>query len=88
MKTTFNKAMSGIMALPIIVGVIWGYAALAGDVNKNSIHTLQANMDRWTYLKIQWEEREQTPAVKREVARLQRQIAIALAEVKSRQERN
>lgn len=85
---TIGKITSYLTAMAILVGAVFAYAALASDVNNNSIHTLQANMDRWTYLKIQYEEREQTPAVKAEVARLQRQIDIALAEVKSRQEKD
>ena len=88
MKITVTKVTSTIGAVAILVGAVFAYAALAADVNKNSIHTLQANIDRWRYLRIQYEQQEQNPSVKAEVERLQEQIDIAVAEIKSRQEKN
>lgn len=91
MKITIAKISSAIVSLPVLVGVIWGYAALAGDVNKNSIHTLQSNVDRWTYLYLQYEQSNPQPratATQAQIERWKQQINLALAEINSRQEKD
>ncbi len=91
MKITVAKISSAIVAVPVIVAGIWWGAALAADVNKNSIHTLEYNIDRWTYLKLQYEATNPTPRppiIQAQIIKWEQQINLALAEIESRQEKN
>ena len=90
MKITIGKVSSTIVSTAIIVGVILTYAALASDVNKNSIHTLEYNIDRWTYLKLQYEATNPEPrplVIAAQIIKWRQQINLALSEIKSRQEK-
>jgi len=91
MKITVAKISSTIGAAAILVGAVFAYAALASDVNKNSIHTLEYNIDRWTYLKLQYESSNpapRPPIIQAQIIKWEQQINLALAEIESRQEKN
>lgn len=91
MKTTIGKILSSLSGVAVIVGAIWWGAALASDVNKNSIHTLEANIDRWTYLKLQYEAtnpKPRPPAIEAQIVKWEQKIGLALAEIESRQEKD
>ena len=84
------KISSAILAVPVVVAGIWWGGALASDVNKNSIHTLEYNIDRWTYLKLQYEATNPEPrplVIAAQIIKWRQQINLALSEIKSRQEK-
>lgn len=71
-----------------LVGVALWTAALASDVNTNSIHTLKANIERWTEMKLIYETKFPEPralAVQTIILNLERDISLSESEIASRQ---